>query len=434
MGGRRFLTALLAVTALALILRLVAAHTLAPEAPSGDSFYFHAQANLLADGHWFKDPYLHEATGRLADSSVHPPLYVMVLAAASTLGLRSVAAHLTVSCLLGAAAVTVLGLLARRLGGDRAGLVAAVIAALHPNLWLHDTTLMSEPLYLLLLGLALLASVHAWREASPRAATLLGLAVGAAVLTRGEAVFLVPLLVWPVFLRPGHRRWRGAAVATAVAITLVAPWTAWNSIRFGQLVPVAVNAFEVLAYANSDATYHGDHLGYWQLQLFPGNDRGNEAQRAAVTRSHGLEYVRGNLDRLPVVVAARVGGTFGAFRPLLHVRFGDHEGRDRAWGLAGMWAYLALLPLGALGVVRLRRTDGPTWPLLAPWAMVLLTSITIYGAIRFRLAAEVSLVVLAAVGMAGIRPTIDKSERDLDDAVDLRQPPARRHRHRGAAP
>jgi hypothetical protein len=104
-------------------------------------------------------------------------------------------------------------------------------------------------------------------------------------------------------------------------------------------------------------------------------------------------------------MAARVGGAIGVFRPFLHVRFGSYEGRDYSWGLVGLWMYWALVPLAVAGAVINRRRGRDSWPLLVPCVMVLAVTAVVYGSIRFRLAAEVPLIALAALAVDRVLPS-----------------------------
>lgn len=416
------------VATVGLVVRILATHAFLPTDPLGDNFYFHTQANLLADGEWFQNPFRWAFEGRFEDSAIHPPLYVVVLALGSLFGVDTFAGHAYLSSLLGTITVVLVGLLARRVAGDRAGLIAAVVAAVYPNLWLHDTIVMSESLYALVIGLVLLAAIATWTEPTARNGLLLGAAIGAAALTRGEAIALVPLLLWPALLRQAllrqaHRRqagaprgWpaalRAAAVGTAAFAAVLVPWSAWNTVRFGEPVLVSINSEEVLAVANCPDTYSGDLLGYWTPNCYRGEPTGNEAQRGTYWRELGLEYIGDHLGELPKVVGARVGGALGVFRPFLHVRFGSYEGRDYEWGLAGLWTYWALTPLAAMGALTLRSRRVAVWPLLAPFVMILAVSALIYGAIRFRIAWEVPLVVLAAVTVDRWLPRRTTGPRD----------------------
>jgi predicted metalloprotease len=54
-----------------------------------------------------------------------------------------------------------------------------------------------------------------------------------------------------------------------------------------------------------------------------------------------------------------------------------------------------------VGGVRLRRRQVPITPLVAQFVIVTVTAAAIYGITRFRVPAEVSLVVLAAVAFDG---------------------------------
>ncbi|HMJ77309.1 MAG TPA: hypothetical protein VK507_15125, partial [Iamia sp.] len=98
---------------------------------SYDPIYYHQQALAVADGHGFIAPYRTDA----APSADHPPLLVLVLAAASELGLSSFGAHRAITALIGAAIVPLLALLGRRLAGPLAGMIVAGLAAVAPVLW-----------------------------------------------------------------------------------------------------------------------------------------------------------------------------------------------------------------------------------------------------------------------------------------------------------
>ena len=109
----------------------------------GDSFTYHYGANLLAQGHGFIDPLRYFLFGIVTPSAYHPPAYTVYLAAWSKIGVDGPLGHRMVSCLLGAAAVGVVGLIGRELGttrarGERIGLIAAALAALSPSLWIND--------------------------------------------------------------------------------------------------------------------------------------------------------------------------------------------------------------------------------------------------------------------------------------------------------
>jgi hypothetical protein len=63
----------------------------------------------------------------------------------------------------------------------------------------------------------------------------------------------------------------------------------------------------------------------------------------------------------------------------------------------------AIWLLALLGALALRRRGQPLWPLLAPVLIVTLVSAFGHGDIRYRHAADVALVALAGVGLAGMK-------------------------------
>src|SRR5205085_512083 len=77
-----------------------------------DPIFYSRQANLVADGKGFIAPYLLDANddGPHRPSAGHPPLPVVLLAAASKVGARSFEAHRVVTALIGAAVVPLIGL------------------------------------------------------------------------------------------------------------------------------------------------------------------------------------------------------------------------------------------------------------------------------------------------------------------------------------
>ena len=125
----------------------------------GDYFFYHGQANLLAEGKGFIHP-LFYLDGITAPSAEHPPLWPLVLSVTSLFGGTGFEAHRLTGCVLGAFVIVIIGLLGRRAGGERVGLLAAGIAAVYPTLVAADGSLMSETLYGLLVGLALLVALR----------------------------------------------------------------------------------------------------------------------------------------------------------------------------------------------------------------------------------------------------------------------------------
>ena len=214
-----FARALGLIAAAGLAVRLVYALALVKSKPLlGDGLEFHLQANLLADGKGYIQPFLYQSKGIARASADKPPLYPFLEAGVSLLGGRSWAWHQLVGCLAGAGTVVVTGLVGRRAAGPRAGLIAGALAAFYPLLVAADGSLRSESVYALCIALVLLAALRYRDAPSAGRAALLGVAIAVAALTRGEALVLLVLLALPLC------GWRRAGVAAVAVVVVLTPW------------------------------------------------------------------------------------------------------------------------------------------------------------------------------------------------------------------
>jgi 4-amino-4-deoxy-L-arabinose transferase-like glycosyltransferase len=382
-----------------------------------DPIFYSRQANLVADGEGFIAPYLLDAQGNgpHRPSAGHPPLLVVILAAATKLGARSFGAHRVVVALIGAAVVPVLALLGAELGGWRTGVIAAAIAAVYPNLWLYDGLLMPEALAGLLVALALLVSMRYMRTGRTSFLIGLGVIIGLGALARGELLFLVPLLVLPLCVARREQsvpdRLRTAGLVTVIAALVIAPWAIYNLQRFEKPVFISTAQDTTIGGANCDAVYHGSRIGAWSDQCFADILARNleESVAASEIRARTQHYVAGHASRLPVVALARFGRTWDLFKPSDNVTLGELQRRPRAWSWVALAIYASLVVLACIGGYLLRR-DPALLPLLAMPVLVSLTGVFFWGNPRFRRPAEIVIVVLAAVA--------------IDTLLARRQPPA----------
>ena len=399
----RFWWLLAAIALLAFALRLWVMLTLARRNPTGgDPFYYHVQANLLADNKGFSEPFTFTQTGRLIPTAFHPPLFSMLLAVSSFFGGTSYFAHKLMASLAGTGTVVVVGLVARQVAGNRAGLIAAGLAAVYPNLWVVDGILMPESLYGLSIAVVLLAAYRYRRTPRLRLAFATGFAIGLATLVRGEAVVLVAVLALPLALwADGDRAHRLRQLGTmlfAVAL-VIAPWTLRNLARLDHPVALSVNGDEVIGIANCHDTYYGQFLGFWSIRCYKPLPPGDEVERGAAYRKRGIDYARDHIGRLPFVLLVREGRMWDVYRPRETVLFGRIEGRDENVTRIGQRIYWAAIPVALIGLVLLRRRRRPILPLVAQIAMVAITAVLAYGTVRFRMPADVALVVLVGVAL-----------------------------------
>lgn len=387
---------------------------------NGDPFFYHAQANMLADGVGFGEPIRWLTERTFVASAIHPPAYTLWLTPSSLLGARGFVSHKTMAAIAGTLVVVVAALLVRRLAGDRAGVLAAVLVALYPNLWIIDGTMWPEGLYTATIGAALIFA-YRWRdEPSLARAAAVGGACGVAILTRGEALLLLPLLCLPLAWAGRDRapRWLlHGAVMGAVALGVIAPWTIRNFVTFHEPVAVSTNSDEVLYYANCPDVYSGPFIGYWSFGCqqrerearvaagLPADPPGNEAQRAKAWGAMGREYAMDHKRRLPYVGAARLARVWD-------LRYADNnaqaivlEGRPHDWSRAGLWVYRLIALPGLVGLWLLHRRGARPWPLVMMVVMVSVTAVYAYGHIRFRTAGDLVLLVGAAVVADAVLPS-----------------------------
>jgi 4-amino-4-deoxy-L-arabinose transferase-like glycosyltransferase len=268
-----------------------------------------------------------------------------------------------------------------------------------------DGSFMSESLYGCFVALSVLLTLRAMARRTPGAWALAGVAVGLATLTRSDGIALLAFSTVPLALTMGGftrgRRLLFAGIAAAGALAVLTPWTVRNLQTFDRPVLLSNNQGSVLAGANCEPSYHGQGIGSWEELCFFDASRGtsDEAQLSAFARKRGYRYAQRHLGWVPVVVAARVGRTWGVFRPMSELRAEELESRP-FWALAAGWGfYLALLPLAALGARAFRRGGIPLWPLLSLVVMVTVVTAATYGNQRFRMAAEPALVVFAAAAL-----------------------------------
>ena len=353
------------------------------DAPSTDEVAYLSSGMSLADGTGFArggHPELH-----------FPPLIPALLGATGQVVPDPHTGTVILTWLTGTALIVPLALLGRRLGGDRAGVAVAWVAALAPGLATTPAArgAGSESEYTLLVLAAtglVVAAAHRGREArrsapAPVVAAGAGLCLGLAYLARPEGLLLaVPLgLGLALAFRP-DRRAAGRTLA-AFALSLMVC-----------IVPYA-------AYLHA-------HTGRWEL-TGKTQDRSIEAWHA-VARSD-----REARDR-ELYTPDATGWDFpGERSPLTALARDDPAGyagivatnvRMLALNLTGWW--LLPLPVWALAARRAwrRRRSGTVKLLVAVALVPVLTSLAFFVQPRYLLVTTAVACVLAGAELAALAP------------------------------
>jgi len=254
--GTRTLLILALIVAVGLGLR--ARQALDPLAnPGADArAYFSLSKALYVDG-TYGGPSFHNASDW---SPGAPLLYAGVYYA--TGGVRDGAARMVVA-LLGAATIVIAYLLARRLAGGAAGLLAAAGVALYPS-FIHSTgALLSEPPAILTLPAAVLALLWARQRRSAWAWALPGALLGLTALIRPEYLLVGLAFVLVVLINAGRARgWRLGAGSAALLLTgflaPIIPWTIHNLVSLDRFVPISTGGGKALyvgTYLPADGDY-----------------------------------------------------------------------------------------------------------------------------------------------------------------------------------
>lgn len=241
-----------------------------------------ALAGSLAEGRGFVYPADHD-TGTAQQFGRAPvyPLFLTMIGAGGAGDEASPPRVKIAQSVVGAAGVWLIGLIALRAAGPRAGVLAAAVAAVYPPLVWICAYVLSEALYstlalaaALLLDRAMDQAIDARATRAGGALTLIaGLVAGIAVLTRPAMLFFLPLAaLWLV-----TRRRTVLALAFIVATAaVVAPWTVRN-IR-------VYDRFVLIASEGGVTFWTGNHplaIGDGDLAANPGIKRAELAFRAA---------------------------------------------------------------------------------------------------------------------------------------------------------
>ncbi len=404
---------------------------------AGDPLFYRLQGRLLAEGHLFVDPFFWLYGLGLRPSSYHPPLFTVFQSLLWSVGLRSVLSQRLATSVLGVAGVVAIGFAGRAIAGRRAGVIAAVLAAIWPLVWINDPLMSAESLLTLMTALTLLAASRFWHRPTKVAAGLLGAAIGLMALTRAETAMLlvflgVPLIVLAARGSDRPAPWRGLAAFALGAIIVMGPWVSWNLVRFNQPVLLSNGFGGTLSVSNRNGVYDGPRLGWWTIQ-WTGTGRfskppalpssKDEAELERVSRHRAFDYISHHLGDQPRVMLARLGRMSGLYRPWQTAELDASEGRGVWPSRLGILGTLATLPFAIYGMVLLRRRREPILPMVAIGVMTILTGALFWGAPRFAVPWAVAACVLTGAAFDQIWQRVRGRAASTPGEEALPEPP-----------
>jgi 4-amino-4-deoxy-L-arabinose transferase-like glycosyltransferase len=337
------------------------------------------------------------------------PLFLAIVGAGRGEHVAAPARVKVAQSIVGAIGVGLIGLLARRAAGLRAGVAAAAIAAVYPPLVWISAYVFSEALYSTLALLAALlldtaldrsaggpAEDRGARSGSAMAAAA-GLTAGLAILVRPAMLLFLPLAaLWLI----AHRRPSLAVALVVTSLVVIAPWTVRNTRVYGRFVliaseggvtfwtgnhPLARGEGDLAANPDikiAELAFRGAHPGLTAEQLEPLYYR--EALHHIAR--HPLWWL-GLLAKKAFYTIVPIGPSY-----TLH---------STRYLVASVISYLLLLPFAAAGARAWRRGGRRPEALFVLAASAVIVGLVFFPQERFRIPViDPALIVCAAVACA----------------------------------
>jgi 4-amino-4-deoxy-L-arabinose transferase-like glycosyltransferase len=308
--------------------------------------------------------------------------------------------------IVGSIGVWLIGALARRAAGARAGVAAAWLAAFYPPLVWICAYVFSEALFstvalaaVLLLNVSLDRSIapHATQNRSALICVAAGLMTGVAMLIRPAMAFFVPVaLVW-LFVR---RRVTFAALLVAGALLVVGPWTIRNIHVYDRFVfiaseggvtfwtgnhPRATGEGDMAANPDiklSEIAFRRQHPGLTQEELEPLYYR----EAIAYIAAHPVWWA-GLVLKKAFYTVVPVGRSYALHSPLYRT--------------SSIASYLIVLPFGVLGALIWWRRPHPPESLFPLAVSAVIVCILFFPQERFRIPViDPTLIICAGVWYA----------------------------------
>src|SRR5271157_5271325 len=369
-----------------------------------DSSEYDSYAWNLAQGHGYSgiSPDVKKPDGQLLE---HPTAYRSPGTSVLWAGLYWTFGHRysivrIFQCVLDSLTILLIYGIGRKCFSDTVALLAAAIYAVWPTALLYSSQLMSEPLFTFLFCCFILFSLQfAERPSWPRSIAA-GVLLGLAMLTRGNAVLMVALMIpWSVwqFRRIPRMVVRGLSISF-VALVMLVPWTIRNYCVFHAFIPFQTGGGDVLLggynqIVVSDPNYYGyyiwptsDLLEYREQIIAPNN----EVIRDHVETQLAIQWIRNHPEKWWYLVESRFRRSLTPFlqprSPMLY----------RVATLVSWGPILVLFGLGFFpSAIYLMRKNNPGWIIHLGVFHYIVLSLIFFGFSRYRFPVEGLCIILA---------------------------------------
>jgi 4-amino-4-deoxy-L-arabinose transferase-like glycosyltransferase len=396
-----------------------------PPVPGSDASEYDNYAWNLSQGEGFSgvSPDVKGPDGR---SLQHPTAYRVPGTSLLWAGLFKLFGHrygaVRISqCLLDTFAILFLYGIGRQCSGRTVTFLAVALYALWPTALQYSSQLGSEPLYTFLFcGFLWLSLRFAEQPSWPRSIAA-GLLLGFAMLTRGNAVIMVALLVpWSVwqFRKTPRLMLRGLAISF-VAVAVLTPWILRNYAVFHAFIPFETGGGDVaLGSYNRVIATDPLYYGYWvyptselpeyRAQIIAPN---NELVRDHVETHLAMQWARSHPDKWWYLVESRFRRSWTPFLQPESPRL-FRIGMMVSWGPVLILLALGFFPMA----IWFLRTGNPAWLLHLGVLHFALTALIFWGASRFRYPVEGLCLLIASATLVWIGRKIGgriRRQRDL---------------------
>jgi len=236
----------------------------------------------------------------------HPPGYPILMAVIYKLSSNSDAALRLFQIACDAAAAVLVFLIAVRLVPRGAALIAALLAAVAPQLAFHSLLILPDSLTTLPLLAAILLIMNAVEDGSAGKTILAGVLIGVSCWLRADSVLLPVFLCVTLMLLLPRGKWRRHALALIGGTAIVmAPITIRNVLVFRTFVPIALGTGQNLSAGIGDYDV-GQRFGLSPTDYGTSTQEAQWAGRpdyaAELYRPDGIERDRGRTARALSVI------------------------------------------------------------------------------------------------------------------------------------
>jgi 4-amino-4-deoxy-L-arabinose transferase-like glycosyltransferase len=391
---------------LALLVRLIYNLTVAPHfALVGDGGKYNYIAIYILSQHCFC---LHPPVPTVDRA----PLWPIVIASIySVLGAHNFYVRAFLS-LLDAGTCVLIYLFVKNVFSWRVGVIAGVVAAVYPQLFIYVGWLYSETLYIFLLFALCYALQRLQRTARLRWIVGSGALLGLLALSRPNGLLVLGLfMLWIVIIGqqkilPWRKVIRGFLIVTLITLAFVIPWTIRNYIVAQAFVPVMTGEGTVLIGSYNDYVMtHPAAYGMWVSPNDANPALGRryhfadwegprvQLQRESAFKNAAVQWIQSHISSMPVLLKYHALQMWEAIP--VEIQFPGDRISQFILSMAEVFP-IFVYPLAAFGLL-------VTWKrwreLLFLYLMILLVvaqSVVFYGSARLSSPIQPMILVLAA--------------------------------------